>query len=140
MVNCQQKKKAAVDRRTIFIGNVPKDSKESRIRGVFKKFGPIESLRIRGVVPSSPKLPYKVAAITHQIHTKVPFICLFIVYGNEESAKAALAMNGKKLDGNYLRVDLAGAQKEYEPKKTIFIGNIPFGNYYFFIKLIYLLY
>ncbi|KAK0087120.1 hypothetical protein PV325_001729 [Microctonus aethiopoides] len=118
--------KAAVDRRTIFIGNVPKDSKESRIRGVFKKFGPIESLRIRGVVPSSPKLPYKVAAITHQIHTKVPFICLFIVYGNEESAKAALAMNGKKLDGNYLRVDLAGTQKEYEPKKTIFIGNIPF--------------
>lgn len=120
--------KAEVDRRTIFIGNVPKDAKESRIKSEFTKYGPIESLRIRGVVPPSPKIPVKVAAQKRKIHEKVHSICVFIIFKNEESAVKALTMNGKKFEGCILRVDRCNQKVERDPKKAIFVGNVPFGK------------
>lgn len=115
--------KAEKDSRTIYIGNVPKDVKEARIKSEFRKYGIIETLRVRGVVPDSPKKSYKVATIKKQIHAKVTSICVFIVYKTEESAKAALAMNGKLFDGNYLRVDRANQNKEYDNKKNSIFGK-----------------
>ncbi|KAG8036653.1 hypothetical protein G9C98_003975 [Cotesia typhae] len=118
--------KAEVDKRSIYVGNVPKDIKEARIKSEFSKFGPIESLRIRGVVPESPKMSYKTAAIKRKIHQKCTSICVFIVYKAEESVVKALAMNGKQLEGFYLRVDRVNQEKKRDPKKSIFLGNLPF--------------
>lgn len=38
----------------------------------------------------------------------------------------ALAFNGEKLGGNYLRVDRIGKERPGDPKKTVFLGNVPF--------------
>ncbi|CAD6236306.1 GSCOCG00008112001-RA-CDS, partial [Cotesia congregata] len=118
--------KAEVDKRSIYVGNVPKDIKESRIKSEFNKFGPIESLRIRGVIPESPKISYKTAAIKRKMHDKCKSICVFIVFKAEESAVKALAMNGQQLEGFYLRVDRVNQEKKRDPKKSVFLGNLPF--------------
>nr|CAI5854789.1 unnamed protein product [Callosobruchus analis] len=54
--------------RTIFVGNVPMKAEKKQIKKLFKKYGPIESLRFRGIPVPDPKMPKKVAAIKKEFH------------------------------------------------------------------------
>ncbi|XP_050466889.1 RNA-binding protein 34-like [Cataglyphis hispanica] len=118
-----------IAKRTIFIDNIPKETKETEIRKVFSKFGPINNLRFRGIVPQDTKMSKKVAAIKKQIHPKVTTVVVFINYKSEESAQKALSMNGKIFEGNYIHVKIVdkSEKKEWDSKKAVFIGNLKFG-------------
>ncbi|KAK2588177.1 hypothetical protein KPH14_004220 [Odynerus spinipes] len=116
-----------VNRRTVFIGNVPKDTKKEEIKKVFKEFGPIQSIRIRGVAPETMGMSKKVAAIKRKLHPNVDYFCMLVVFKNEESASKSLSINGKKFKGNYLRVDtVENKNKTPDNKKAVFLGNLPF--------------
>lgn len=120
------------DKRTIFIGNVPKETDRSALKKAFRKFGIIESLRMRGIVSENPKLPLKVAAILKKHHPKIKVVCYFITFKEEDSAKKALSMNGKKWDGNILRVDICNQTQKPDQAKAVFLGNLPFSKYLHF--------
>ena len=122
------------DLRTLFIGNLPSDIKKSRLKGEFKKYGTIESIRIRGIVPEDPRISYKVAAITGKIHPQSPPICAFITYKENDSVGKAMVMNGKLLENHYLKVDSVSSEhKKYDKDKAVFLGNLPFSESFSFI-------
>lgn len=54
--------------RTIFIGNVPIKCTKKTIKKHFRKYGIIESIRIRGIPVANPSLSKKVAIIKQEYH------------------------------------------------------------------------
>lgn len=120
-----------IDKKTIFIDNIPKETKATALKKVFGQFGPINNIRFRGIVPKDSKTPKKVAAIKKDIHPKLHTVVAYINYKFEESAKKALYMNGKKFEGNYINVKIVAKseQQEHNIKNAVFIGNLKFGTY-----------
>lgn len=129
--NLTPEEKSQRDKRTVFVGNIPKDATKLSVKKLFRPFGLIETVRVRGIVPENPKHSFKAASITGKTHPKVTSVWMYVTYKEEESAKKALSMNGKKLDNNILRVDSAYEQVEIDPKKGVFLGNLPFGKFSF---------
>jgi hypothetical protein len=128
--NVDTVKQSKLDARTIFVGNIPSDTPIKTIEQLFKPYGKIENIRIRGVVPNDNRMSFKVATITKKIHPKVQSLYVFIVFKEEISAKEAIKLNGHKLKNNTLRVDLSKSKnKVRDQKKSIFVGNLPFGKY-----------
>ncbi|XP_015109229.1 nucleolar protein 12 [Diachasma alloeum] len=117
--------KAEQDTRTIFVGNVPKDLEEKALKQTFKKFGEIQNFRIRGCIPEDPKMKLKVAQIKKKFHPLSKTLCVYVVYKSKESVDKALTFNGQKLGGNYIRVDRIGQERQADPKKSVFLGNVP---------------
>ncbi|KAG0241648.1 Nucleolar protein 12 [Actinomortierella wolfii] len=116
--------------RTLFIGNlaVSAISKADfkKLKQKFSEFGKIESIRFRSVAFSE-LLPRKVAFITGKLHPERDVLNAYIVYKEKESvAKAVAAMNGQLFLNKHLRVDNADGEKNYNPKKSIFVGNLAF--------------
>ncbi|XP_078034835.1 uncharacterized protein LOC144468906 [Augochlora pura] len=115
------------DKKTIFVGNLPKEVTKKQLQQYFKKFGSIDTVRLRGIIGKSMGTSKKVAAIKKDLHPKLKSVFAYIKYKSEESATAALSMNGKIFDGNHIRVDLAGNSNEkHDVKKAVFIGNLHF--------------
>eukprot|EP00051_Salpingoeca_urceolata_P013124 m.164072 g.164072 ORF g.164072 m.164072 type:complete len:255 (+) comp17705_c0_seq3:1220-1984(+) len=50
----------------------------------------------------------------------------YIVFLDKESAEAATASNQTEFMGHHLRVDLAASSGKFDPKKSVFVGNLPF--------------
>lgn len=118
-----------INKRTIFISNIPNIVKKEEIKKVFRQFGHIESIRERCIVPKDLTMKKKVAAIKNQIHPKIDVTTMFIVYKTVTAAQKALSMNGKKFEGNYLRVDTADkSKKKPDSKKAVFLGNLSFSK------------
>lgn len=132
----REKKKFDFERnsRTIFVGNLPNTLDQRGIEKLFKTFGPVESARIRSVVPEKEKLAPKVALITKRLHPKVDSFNAYVVFKenpNDDCVKKALSMNGKVIDGHHIRVDRAQRPKAKKEtltsrKKSIFVGNLRF--------------
>lgn len=61
-------KTAELNKRTIFVGNVATSTKKVALTRLFKKYGQIETVRIRSVPVRHIKIPKKVAAITKDFH------------------------------------------------------------------------
>ncbi|XP_014475185.1 PREDICTED: nucleolar protein 12-like [Dinoponera quadriceps] len=118
-----------IDKRTIFVDNIPKETKEGALKKVFGQYGPINNIRFRNTLPRKFKMSKKVAAITQDTHPKAISVVAFINYKSQESAKKALCMNAKKFEGNYINVKIVAKseQEKYDKKKAIFIGNLKFG-------------
>ncbi|XP_076758470.1 uncharacterized protein LOC143427859 isoform X2 [Xylocopa sonorina] len=115
------------DEKTIFVGNLPKDVTKKQLIKLFKKFGKIESIRLRGMVPKTLNVPKKVAAKTNELHPKIKSIYAYVKFASEESAKEAMSMNGTKFEGNYLTVNSANkSENKHPPKKSVFVGNLHF--------------
>lgn len=91
--------------KTIFISHLPSDTIPSDIKNLFRKFGTIENI----VIPPLKK-------------SNLKFRFAFIKYVNSYSIKTAIqAMNGIKLEGLRLKVQLAKADKpgrNYPPSLT----------------------
>lgn len=116
--------------RTIFVGNLPKDVTKKQLEKLFKQFGKIDAIRIRGKISKSPNIPKRVAAITNDLHPKVKSVYAYIRFESEESTKKALSINGTKFEGNYIRVDMAKKSNDkYKAKNGVFIGNLHFSKY-----------
>jgi nucleolar protein 12 len=124
----------AVLNRTIFVGNLPSKLDHRAAAKLFKACGPVESARIRSIVPEKEKLSPKVALITKRIHPKIDSVNAYVVFAKEdcdESVKKALAMNGTIVDGHRIRVDRAQQRNAKRltltsRKKSVFVGNLRF--------------
>lgn len=121
--------------RTVFIGNLPNTYEHRDVAKLFKSCGPVESARIRSVVPEKEKLPPKVAQITKRMHPKINSVNAYLVFeksdDNEEHIKKALAMNGRLIDEHHIRVDRAQHPDSKRMtltsrKKSVFVGNLRF--------------
>lgn len=116
--------------RTIFVGNLPKDVTKKQLQKLFKQFGKIDAIRLRGKISKSLNIPKRVAAITNELHPKMKSVYAYIRFESEESTKKALSVNGRKFEGNYIRVDMSMKSNDrYETKKSVFIGNLHFSKY-----------
>uniref|UniRef100_T1IYB7 RRM domain-containing protein n=1 Tax=Strigamia maritima TaxID=126957 RepID=T1IYB7_STRMM len=73
-----------------------------------------------------PKTSKKVAVIHKNFNPKRHNVNAFVKFETPESAESARQLNGHKLDGFVLRVDLASNKNQPNHKKSIFVGNLPF--------------
>ena len=113
------------------MGNVPisvisDKSSRKALKTLFEETAPIESMRIRSVIPDNPTQSHKLALITKKVHKDQTSCTAYVVFKNEEDAtKAVSALNGTLFGNNHLRVDLASNSSKPSSKKSIFLGNLP---------------
>ncbi|KAL6638569.1 hypothetical protein ACP70R_023680 [Stipagrostis hirtigluma subsp. patula] len=120
--------------RTVFVGNLPLRTKRKALTKEFAAFGEVESVRIRSVPLVDTKIPRKEAIIKGKVNELVDNVHAYIVFKDEQSARAALSHNMALFGGNHIRVDMAcpprkklrGEGPLYDRKRTVFVGNLPF--------------
>ncbi|KAG5059130.1 hypothetical protein JHK87_000159 [Glycine soja] len=121
--------------RTVFVGNLPLKVKKKTLLKEFKKFGEVESVRIRSVPIQDTKKPRKGAILAKKINDAADSVHAYIVFKTEQSAQASLAHNMSLVEGNHIRVDRACPPRKkhkgestplYDNKRTVFVGNLPF--------------
>ncbi|KAI0565107.1 RNA-binding protein [Gracilaria domingensis] len=117
--------------RTLFVGNVDKSATGKDIKKLFKRFGPIESVRIRGVISQGRKIPKKAAFITGRVSEKVDSFRAYIVFHpHPELLKtmenACKEMNMTVFKDKHIRVMPAAVQRIGKQRMSLFVGNLPF--------------
>ncbi|XP_072169120.1 RNA-binding protein 34-like [Diadema setosum] len=116
----------AVLARTVFVGNLPLSVKKKELKGLFKVYGHIESIRFRSMGVADPNVSKKVAAIKKELTPNRSSFNAYIVFKDDQCAQAALKSNGWTLHKHHLRVDIAGNSKKHDLRRSVFVGNIPF--------------
>ncbi|KAG8061836.1 hypothetical protein GUJ93_ZPchr0003g17203 [Zizania palustris] len=120
--------------RTVFVGNLPLRTKRKALTKEFAAFGEVDTIRIRSVPLADTKIPRKGAVIKGKINDSVDNVHAYIVFKDEQGARAALNHNMAMFGGNHIRVDMAcpprkklkGEGPLYDRKRTVFVGNLPF--------------
>ncbi|KAK3148722.1 hypothetical protein QOZ80_3AG0207800 [Eleusine coracana subsp. coracana] len=120
--------------RTVFVGNLPLRTKRKALIKEFSAFGQIESVRIRSVPITDITIPRKGAIMKGKLNEALDNVHAYIVFKEEQFARAALSHNMALFGGNHIRVDMAcpprkklrGAGPLYDRKRTVFVGNLPF--------------
>eukprot|EP00057_Strongylocentrotus_purpuratus_P030531 XP_781943.3 PREDICTED: RNA-binding protein 34 [Strongylocentrotus purpuratus] len=112
--------------RTVFVGNLPVNITKKELKGLFKIYGAIESMRFRSMGAADPSMSKKVAAIKQELNPKKTSFNAYIVFEEEQCARAALASNGKIVNKHHMRVDIAGNNKKHDMKRSLFVGNLAF--------------
>uniref|UniRef100_A0A0N4WYJ3 RRM domain-containing protein n=1 Tax=Haemonchus placei TaxID=6290 RepID=A0A0N4WYJ3_HAEPC len=112
-------------KRTLFVGNAPLSMDERSCRKLFSQYGPIESVRMRGVMPPKQTITKRIAHISHSYHEKQNSLNFYVKFKDEESVKKALSYNGTILDRHRIRVDTCTTKADYDRKLTAFVGNLP---------------
>lgn len=138
---CKQKTSVDYVDNTIFVGNLPNTTNPKELKKLFRKFGIIISARLRCAIRKELKTPKKLAIIKKEFHEDSGHINGYIKFETFESCKAALKMNGVLHQGHHLRVNLASDEGKTDPRRSIFLGNLPFSKYFkrdFFIICLHL--
>ncbi|XP_042651743.1 RNA-binding protein 34 isoform X2 [Tyto alba] len=129
-VKQQKEKKVAdesVDRRTVFVGNLPVSCTVQALKSVFKEYGQIKSIRFRSLVPAEDTLSKKLAAIKHKVHPNAKFVNAYVVFKEECDAIKALKKNGTEIaSGFHIRVDIASKNSLHDNKRSVFLGNLSY--------------
>ncbi|NXH16070.1 RBM34 protein, partial [Bucco capensis] len=129
-VKQKKKEKVAdetVDRRTVFVGNLPVNCTVQALKSIFKEYGQIKSVRFRSLVPAEANLSKKLAAIKHKVHPNSKFINAYVVFKEESDAIKALKENGKEIaSGFHIRVDIASKSSSHDNKRSVFLGNLSY--------------
>ncbi|NXN68896.1 RBM34 protein, partial [Himantopus himantopus] len=129
-VKQQKKKKVAdetVDRRTVFVGNLPVSCTVQALKSLFKEYGQIKSIRFRSLIPAEDTLSKKLAAIKHKVHPNAKFVNAYVVFKKECDAIKALNENGKEIaSGFHIRVDIASKSSSHDNKRSVFLGNLSY--------------
>ncbi|KAI7861962.1 hypothetical protein BDF14DRAFT_1746505 [Spinellus fusiger] len=99
------------------------DYKELKAR--FATCGNVESIRFRSVAFAEP-MPRKAAFITKRVHSDRETVNAYVVYATKEEAVKGLSLNGTLLFDKHLRVDSASGSKQFDRKRSVFIGSLPF--------------
>lgn len=118
-----------IDKRTLFIGNLPVGLKRKQLRKLFQDYGKIASLRFRSVAISDLKLGRKICLKTNKINENALNKNAYIVFEHEECLDKALSKNGSMVNDRCIRVDKVVKSRQQvkdDSKNSIFIGNIPF--------------
>lgn len=114
------------DLRTIFVGNLPITYDKKQLKKLFRPCGKIENVRFRCPPPADLKLPKRAIAITKAFHSERKNIISYVCFEEEESAKKALSLNGKDIDGFHIRVDICTNAKKHDKTNTVFVGNMTY--------------
>ncbi|KFV42207.1 RNA-binding protein 34, partial [Gavia stellata] len=129
-VKQQKKEKVAdetVNRRTVFVGNLPVTCTVQVLKSLFKGYGQIKSIRFRSLVPAEDTLSKKLAAIKHKVHPNAKFINAYVVFKEECDAIKALKENGTEIaSGFHIRVDIASKNSSHDNKRSVFLGNLSY--------------
>ncbi|NXL63444.1 RBM34 protein, partial [Chordeiles acutipennis] len=129
-VKRQKEKKVpdeTVNRRTVFVGNLPVSCTAQALKSLFKEYGQIKSIRFRSLVPAEDTLSKKLAAIKHKVHPNAKFINAYIVFKEECDAIKALNKNGTEIaSGFHIRVDIASKTSSHDNKRSVFLGNLSY--------------
>ncbi|KAK6751942.1 hypothetical protein RB195_003387 [Necator americanus] len=112
-------------KRTLFVGNAPLSMDERSCKKLFSQFGPVDSVRMRSVIPTKETITKRIAHISHNFHEKQTSVNFYVKFKDEESVQKALAYNGTILDRHRIRVDTCTSKAEYDRKLTVFVGNLP---------------
>ncbi|CAN8203809.1 unnamed protein product [Coccothraustes coccothraustes] len=127
----QQKRKRVADgradRRTVFVGNLPVSCTVQVLTSLFKKYGQIESLRFRSLIPAEDTVSKKVAAIKRKVHPNAKSVNAYVVFKEERDAQEALKENGTEIaSGFHIRVDIASKTSSHDSKRSVFLGNLSY--------------
>ncbi|XP_065536321.1 RNA-binding protein 34 [Lathamus discolor] len=127
----QQRQKKVVDelvnRRTVFVGNLPVNCTAQVLKSRFKEYGQIKSIRFRSLVPAEDTLSKKLAAIKRKVHPNAKFVNAYVVFKEECDAIKALKENGTEIaSGFHIRVDIASKSSSHDNKRSVFVGNLSY--------------
>ncbi|NXS11852.1 RBM34 protein, partial [Neodrepanis coruscans] len=129
----QKRKKVAdetVDRRTVFVGNLPVSCTVQVVKSLFKKYGQIQSIRFRSLVShhQNDLISYMSFLYSrHKVHPNAKFINAYVVFKEECDAHKALKENGTEIaSGFHIRVDTASKSSLHDNKRSVFLGNLPY--------------
>ncbi|KFQ18112.1 RNA-binding protein 34, partial [Merops nubicus] len=129
-VKQKKEKKVAdetINRRTVFVGNLPVSCTVQELKSLFKEYGQIKSIRFRSLVPAEDTLSKKLGAIKHKVHPNAKFVNAYIVFKEECDAIKALNKNGTEFaSGFHIRVDIASNTSSHDNKRSVFLGNLPY--------------
>lgn len=115
--------------RTVFVGNIPVSVKMSAIKNLFKKFGEIETTRLRSVAVKSLDVPKRVSIMKGDFHPQRDTANVYVRFKTVEEAQNALVLNASQFEGHTIRVDMAlNTGHKQNKKKGVFIGNLPYSN------------
>ena len=117
--------------RTLFVGNVPQEATRKDLKKLFKQFGKVESIRIRGVVPVNPKIPKRVAFLTKKIADFSDSFQAYVVFEDKEDVTEVMNTACKELNmtvfqKHHIRVMPASQKRQGPRKQSLFLGNLPF--------------
>lgn len=120
--------------RTLFVGNLPLAVKSKKLKLLFKKFGTIESVRLRSIpiTEAGVKLPRRSAILSGQVAEDKGTSHAYVVFKDAGSAMAAQQMNMTEVEGHHIMVNPAArkaqrgraASIQYAPQVTLFLGNL----------------
>lgn len=125
--NQLEKSEANVEN-TIFVGNLPNSIELKELKKMFRKFGVVINARLRGAVRKELKIPKRLSVIKKEFHDDSEHINAYIKFSSIDSCKAALKMNGEMYQSRHLRVSLASDSGKADPRKSVFLGNLPFSK------------
>ncbi|TDG50045.1 hypothetical protein AWZ03_003555 [Drosophila navojoa] len=120
----------AAEAATIFIGNLPINTKRVQLVRLLKPFGTVHSIRFR---TAGGKKIFKVKQ-----RKTAGSLNAYVVLDNPEIAQKALTLNGTEFKENHLRVTPAAkfgkvngvgngeASSDADVKRTVFIGNLKY--------------
>lgn len=115
---------------TIFVGNLPTNTKIKQLRNFFRPYGEILSIRFRSETGKK--------VMNKSDRKKNGSLNGYVAFTAPEAAcKAAEEKNGAVFKENHIRVNLVTQKDEsfsqkLNSKSTIFVGNVIFGEFYLF--------
>jgi len=124
------------DRRTLFIGNLPKDVQKKTLKKLCAAFGKVETIRLRSAARPDAKTTKREAVIKGLIHEGRGNINAYVRFSNTEEAQKACKLNGRRLGERHLRADVActvvsssgqsSGQQARNNRLAVFVGNLTF--------------
>ena len=117
------------DSRTLFVGNVPVQTRDKTLKKLFTVFGPVQSVRFRSVATTS-TMPKKYAISEKKFAEHCKSKNAYVVFAKAESVQRAIA-EGRQLEieEHRLRLDRVGPKQEDSKDRdlrSVFVGNIVF--------------
>jgi len=123
--NAPSKKDPEQEKRTVFVGNLPCDTKDKALKKLFSEFGKVESVRFRNLARADEMKTKKYAAIKKDFHELKKNFNAYIRFSTEEAAKQSCQLNGTTFEGNVIRVDCA-LNRRHDQGRAVFLGNLGF--------------
>ncbi|XP_017056483.2 RNA-binding protein 34 [Drosophila ficusphila] len=114
---------------TVFVGNLPINTKRVQLVKLFQQYGVVQSIRLR---TAGGKQLFK-----HKQRKGAGSLNAYVVLQNSEIAQQALALNGTEFKEHHLRVTPAAKAEAYakgqdqqpndaDAKRTIFVGSLKY--------------
>lgn len=105
--------------RTIFVGNLPCDSRISDVKKLFRKCGLIHKIKIK----DRKVISFKGGTRDTSSHKNA-----FITFKDGDSCEKALKLNGTLFNNCHLRVNKAQDTCKPETRRSVFVGNLAFSE------------